>query len=222
MISADRQEKERADARNALEEYVYELRGKLFQDGDLAAFVVENDRLSIVNQLDAMESWLYEEEGEECHRQVYQDKLTALKSQGEPIQMRRLEFDLRPQVLEQLAGSLQLATKALNQIRSNDPKYAHLTDEDINKVAQAIDKTHNWLEDTRTKLGSAPKYLQPPVTVNDIRVEKQNLESTIVPIINKPAPKPPTPPKEEKEAGDNKTGEKETSQNSTDEKMDVE
>ena len=44
MIANDRKEKERADARNALEEYVYELRGKLGSDDELGMFVVPDDR----------------------------------------------------------------------------------------------------------------------------------------------------------------------------------
>lgn len=69
FITADRQEKERVDARNALEEYVYELRGKLSSEDDLATFVTDSDRSTLVNQLDEMENWLYED-GEECNRQV--------------------------------------------------------------------------------------------------------------------------------------------------------
>ncbi|XP_044735418.1 heat shock 70 kDa protein 4 isoform X2 [Chrysoperla carnea] len=229
MISADRQEKERADARNALEEYVYELRGKLSSDGELSAFVTESDRVNLVNQLDAMENWLYEEEGEDCNRQIYHDKLQSLKTQGEPIQVRRLEYDLRPQVIEQLAASLQISSKALNQIRARDPKYAHLNDDDVNKIAQAIEKTHNWLEDVRSKLSNAPKHLPPPVYVSEIRQEKQSLESTISPILNKPPPKPATPPKDDKEGGDNNQSADQqanqdhtNSQNNADEKMDVE
>jgi heat shock protein len=78
MVASDRQEKERIDARNALEEYVYELRGKLCSEEELATFVNENDRNSLCHQLDGMENWLYEE-GEDCNRQVYVDKLNLLK-----------------------------------------------------------------------------------------------------------------------------------------------
>lgn len=76
MMAADRQEKDRVDARNSLEEYVYELRGKLSEE--LSAYVVEKDRSSLVEQLDQMENWLYEE-GEECVKQVYMDKLGSLR-----------------------------------------------------------------------------------------------------------------------------------------------
>lgn len=69
MQAQDRQEKERADARNALEEYVYELRGKLSEGETLHDFVAEDQRHKLVNQLDALEQWLYDE-GEDQNRQV--------------------------------------------------------------------------------------------------------------------------------------------------------
>jgi len=78
MVASDRQEKDRVDARNALEEYVYDLRGKLSSEDELATFVNENDGNSIFHHLDDMEKWLYEE-GEDCKRQIYVDKLGLLK-----------------------------------------------------------------------------------------------------------------------------------------------
>jgi heat shock protein len=78
MIASDRQEKERIDARNALEEYVYELRGKLSSEEELATFVNESDRDSLCYQLHNIEKWLYEE-GEDCNRQLYVEELNKLK-----------------------------------------------------------------------------------------------------------------------------------------------
>lgn len=69
MIASDKQEKERADSRNALEEYVYELRGKMQSEDDLGPYILESDRDIIVRQLDDMETWLYED-GEDCNKQV--------------------------------------------------------------------------------------------------------------------------------------------------------
>ncbi|KAK4886192.1 hypothetical protein RN001_002463 [Aquatica leii] len=215
MIAADRQEKERADARNALEEYVYELRGKLTSEDDLATFVLESDRDNLVRQLDDMENWLYEE-GEDCNRQVYQDKLTELKNKGEPIQVRRLEFDLRPTIIEEFCRTLQLTDKIVHQFRAKDPKYAHITEEDMKKVDHAISQNLKWLEQIRSQLNSTPKYLPPPITIAQIRQERSNFENTVSPIINKPAPKPESPPKDakenEKEGGDN-TEQKQANEN---------
>ena len=78
MVASDRQEKDRVDARNALEEYVYDLRGKLSSEDELAKFVNENECNSLFHHLDNMEKWLYEE-GEDCNRQIYVEKLSLLK-----------------------------------------------------------------------------------------------------------------------------------------------
>lgn len=78
MIAEDRQEKERVDARNALEEYVYDLRAKLSEEDQLATFITEPDKESLCRTLDETENWLYEE-GEECQRNIYSDRLTRLR-----------------------------------------------------------------------------------------------------------------------------------------------
>lgn len=46
--------------------------------------------------------------------QVYSDKLTELKTEGEPIKQRRLEFELRPGALDDFALAIQLANKAVD------------------------------------------------------------------------------------------------------------
>jgi len=225
MIAADRQEKERADARNALEEYVYELRGKLSSDEDLALFLLENDRSELITQLDNMENWLYEE-GEDCTRQVYQDKLQVLKAKGEPIQMRKIEYELRPTIVESFQQSLQLGMKAMEQLRNNNEKYAHLSQDDRRKVEQAVNTSYQWLEQARQNLANVPKHHTPPITVAQIRQEKANYENTVNPILTKAPPKAPSPPREEaknqqqKQNSEQQKSEEEINHDNAQEKMD--
>ncbi|XP_045459661.1 97 kDa heat shock protein [Melitaea cinxia] len=201
MQAQDRQEKERADARNALEEYVYELRGKLSEGEVLHDFIAEDQRQKLVNQLDALEQWLYDE-GEDQNRQVYSDKLGELRTEGEPIKQRRLEFELRPGALDDFALAIQLTNKAIDLYRSGDAKYAHLSEADIQKVAEASKNALSWLESARQTLAHAPRHLPPPHTTHQIRQERQNLENIVNPILNKPKPKEKTPPPANPTAGD--------------------
>ncbi|XP_012287319.1 97 kDa heat shock protein isoform X2 [Orussus abietinus] len=199
MIEEDRQEKERVDARNALEEYVYDLRAKLSAKDQLATFVTEADRENLFRILDETETWLYEE-GEECQRNVYTERLSHLKAQGEPIKERKIEFEGRNQALEELASSLQLAKKGLDQVkasRGKDDKYSHLTDEELKTVEKAIQEKWTWLEEKRILFARVSRTEQPPETVAQIRSEKNSLNNIVLPILNKPKPKP-EPPKEDK------------------------
>ncbi|XP_047360287.1 97 kDa heat shock protein isoform X1 [Vespa velutina] len=235
MIAEDRQENERIDARNALEEYVYDLRSKLTDDYQLATFVTEGDKDSLSRTLDETEIWLYEE-GEDCQRQIYIDRLTRLKAQGEPIKERRREFEGRGHALDDLAGALQLAKKGIDNIKASfgkDDKYSHLTDDEIKKVEKAVQEKWAWLEEKRVVLAGTPRTQQPPVTVSQIRSEKQALDNIVLPVLNKPKPKV-EPPKEEKPKDKTANDQKSTNQNSEgdahqnnqpqteEEKMDVE
>uniref|UniRef100_A0A665UMZ3 Heat shock 70 kDa protein 4-like n=1 Tax=Echeneis naucrates TaxID=173247 RepID=A0A665UMZ3_ECHNA len=74
MIMQDKLEKERNDAKNNVEEYVYDMRDKLH--GVLEKF--ERDAFSL--KLEDTENWLYED-GEDQQKQVYIDKLAELKDE---------------------------------------------------------------------------------------------------------------------------------------------
>ena len=71
-----RVEKERADAKNSLEEYIYAMRDKLY--GELEKYVEEGQRDEFSVQLEDGESWLYGD-GEDLQKQAYIDKLEGFK-----------------------------------------------------------------------------------------------------------------------------------------------
>uniref|UniRef100_A0A8C7TYB9 Heat shock protein 4 like n=1 Tax=Oncorhynchus mykiss TaxID=8022 RepID=A0A8C7TYB9_ONCMY len=78
MIVQDKLEKERNDAKNAVEEYVYDLRDKLC--GIYEKYTTEEDSNRLTLMLEDTENWLYEE-GEDQDKQVYVDKLEDLKDE---------------------------------------------------------------------------------------------------------------------------------------------
>lgn len=86
--------------------------------------------------------------------------------------------------------------------RSKDPKYAHLTQEDLKEVEKAYSHAYQWLEQARANSVNAPKHLPPPVTVAQIRQEKSSFENVVNAVVNKPPPKTSSPPKDEKPSGD--------------------
>ncbi|CAK1551751.1 unnamed protein product [Leptosia nina] len=221
MQAQDRQEKERADARNALEEYVYELRGKLSDGEVLHDFIAEDQRSRLVAHLDSLEQWLYDE-GEDQNRQVYSDKLAELRTEGEPIKQRRLEFELRPGALDDFALSIQLTNKAVDQYRAGEERYEHLTEAEIGKVCEASKNALNWLENARQALAHAPLHQPPPHTTHQIRQERQSFENIVNPILNKPKPKEKTPPPASNTAGDGQAAPAQDQPPASQEQMDVE
>uniref|UniRef100_U5EM97 Putative heat shock 70 kDa protein 4 n=1 Tax=Corethrella appendiculata TaxID=1370023 RepID=U5EM97_9DIPT len=193
MISNDRREKERVDARNALEEFIYDMRGKIQEGGELADYVSENDREQICQQLEDLENWIYED-GENCEREVYKTKLNELQTKTDPIKQRYYEYEGLPQAFNDLGHAINMAFKAVEQYRAGEPKYEHLTEAEMINITETADKTRKWYEDSRGKLAGLSKTHDPPIKIADIRHEWQTLTTCTNSVINRPKPKPPTPP----------------------------
>jgi heat shock protein 4 len=77
MIQSDKLIVDTEYAKNALEEYVYDVRGKL--EDRWAEFVKEGDKEVLMKGLNENEEWLYSEEGEEAGKSMYKERLDALK-----------------------------------------------------------------------------------------------------------------------------------------------
>lgn len=193
MIENDEKEKQRVDARNALEESVYDLREKFSEEGSLAQYMEATSRLSLTQQLNDLENWLYEE-GEDCDCEIYRGKLTELHSQTEPVKSRSLEYEQQPNAFTELGHAIQMARKSVAEFRSNNPKYDHITETEILNISEAADRAQKWLEDNSGKLQKSPRTVDPAVRVADIRHELQTLTACLNSVLNRPKPKPPTPP----------------------------
>uniref|UniRef100_A0A672QWG2 Heat shock protein 4a n=1 Tax=Sinocyclocheilus grahami TaxID=75366 RepID=A0A672QWG2_SINGR len=159
MIMQDKLEKERNDAKNYVEEYVYEMRDKLH--GVLENFVSEADRDSFSLKLEDTENWLYEE-GEDQQKQVYIDKLVELKKLGEPIQKRYTEAEERPKALDELGRQIQQYTKVVEAYKAKDELYDHLDELEMMKVDKQVNETMTWMNN-KMNLQSKQGLSQDPV-----------------------------------------------------------
>ncbi|GFN85022.1 heat shock protein 105 kda, partial [Plakobranchus ocellatus] len=197
MVMQDRLEKERADAKNAVEEYVYEMRDKLYNAYE--KFILEDDRSSFSLKLEDTENWLYED-GEDQNKQVYIDKLAELKGIGQPIADRYREAQEWPVVRDEFGSTIQQIRKFLDLWRQKDEKYNHIEKSDVDKVEKILTEKSNWFGNRITQMAALKPHENPVVLASQVRNEKQNLENVCLPIMNKPKPKE-EPPKEEKKDG---------------------
>lgn len=76
--SVDNQERDRIDSKNALEEFVLNIRGRVNDSDDLEPYIEPNVRDELVQLADSTENWLYDE-GEDCKKNEYVEKLQKLQ-----------------------------------------------------------------------------------------------------------------------------------------------
>uniref|UniRef100_A0A8C1ULQ0 Heat shock protein 4a n=1 Tax=Cyprinus carpio TaxID=7962 RepID=A0A8C1ULQ0_CYPCA len=199
MIMQDKLEKERNDAKNYVEEYVYEMRDKLH--GVLENFVSEADRDSFSLKLEDTENWLYEE-GEDQQKQVYIDKLAELKKLGEPILNRYMEAEERPKALDELGRQIQQYMKVVEAYKAKDELYDHLDELEMTKVEKQVNETMTWMNNNMNLQSKQSLSQDPVVKAQEIQAKTKELYSACNHIVTKPKPKV-EPPKEETPAEQN-------------------
>ncbi|KAK5864935.1 hypothetical protein PBY51_016135 [Eleginops maclovinus] len=186
MIMQDKLEKERNDAKNYVEEYVYEMRDKLH--GILEKFVSESDRDALSIKLEDTENWLYED-GEDQSKQVYIDKLNELKKLGQPIQERYTEAEVRPKAFEELGKQIQQYMKFVEACKMKEEQYDHIDDANVQKVDKMASEAMMWMNSAMNQQSKQNLTVDPAVKVKDIQAKIRELFSTCNPIVTKPKPR---------------------------------
>ncbi|XP_070402855.1 heat shock 70 kDa protein 4L isoform X2 [Nothobranchius furzeri] len=191
MISQDKLVKEVNDAKNAVEEYVYDLREKLC--GIYQKYISKEDSIRLTLMLDDTENWLYED-GEDQPKQVYEEKLDALKRFVQPIQERHRETENRPRAFEELGKKLQLYMKFVDSYKKKDESFVHLNPEDVSTVEKCVTESMAWMNNKMNAQSKLAITQDPVVKVADIIAKIQELEGVCDPVINKPKPTVEEPP----------------------------
>ncbi|KRY00203.1 Heat shock 70 kDa protein 4L [Trichinella pseudospiralis] len=217
----DRGEREREDAKNSLEEYVYDMRDKL--SGILQPYIIGQDASRLRKLLEDTEVWLYED-GEEQPKGVYQQKLTEMKDLSDPVVERYNEAGQRPHAFEELEHNLQMARKMYEAYLSKEEQFSHWEEKEADNLIKAIEATQKWLDDNINAQNRRALTDPPVVFVSQIIAEKERFDSLISPIVNKPKPKKdnPPPPESQKSTTTNKNDPNLPNQNTPPEEMDVE
>ncbi|XP_045044045.2 heat shock protein 105 kDa isoform X2 [Desmodus rotundus] len=200
MIMQDKLEKERNDAKNAVEEYVYEFRDKLC--GPYEKFICEQDHQNFLRLLTETEDWLYEE-GEDQAKQAYVDKLEELMKIGTPIKVRFQEAEERPKMFEELGQRLQHYAKIAADFRNNDEKYNHIDESEMKKVEKSVNEVMEWMNNVMNAQAAKSLDQDPVVRSQEIKAKIKELNNTCEPVVTQPKPKIESPKLERTPNGPN-------------------
>ncbi|KAJ7678243.1 heat shock protein 70 family [Mycena polygramma] len=189
MHAADKLVMDTEDRKNALEEYVYDMRAKL--DERYLPFVQPEEKSKLLVALQEAEEWLYTEEGEDATKSAYVSRLDALKVLGDPVSFRYYESEARQNAISQLRETLN---NYMSQATSGDEKYSHIDEKDKQSVVEKVATVQKWLEDQIVRQAESPKNVEPVLKTADIGKKRDEVIYFATPILTKPKPKPPVIP----------------------------
>ncbi|KAK4055022.1 adenyl-nucleotide exchange factor sse1 [Microbotryomycetes sp. JL221] len=184
MHASDKLVLETEERKNALEEYVYDVRDKLEGAWKKFAAKEEDEQLRKL-ALDA-EDWLYTEEGEDASKSAYVEKLDGLKAIGEAISLRYRETDERPRAAAQLR---EVIADYLGKAQSGDEAYSHIPEKDLQTVIESCANAEAWLGNKLYSQQEKPLNVKPVITCAEIRAKVDEVRNVCVPIMTRPKPK---------------------------------
>ncbi|KAH9949083.1 heat shock protein 70 [Amylocystis lapponica] len=186
MHAADKLVMDTEDRKNALEEYVYDTRGRL--DERYAPYVQQPEKEKLLAALQEAEDWLYTEEGEDATKSAYVSRLDALKVLGDPITFRYKEAEERLKVVSQLRETLNTY---LGQATSGEERFSHIDEKDKQAIVEKCATISKWLEDQIIRQTERPKNVDPVLTSAEVMKKRDEIIYFATPILTKPKPKPP-------------------------------
>lgn len=190
MIASDKLIADTLAAKNQLEEFVYDMRGKL--EGAYAGFMEDAPRQAFLQELSKTEEWLYDE-GETATKSVFIERLAALKKVSQPVVERFQESEARPKAVADLEA---LVAQVREAATSDSEKYSHIEPADKAKVVEAAVAKEAWLKAQLEAQAKLAAWQAPAVRASQINAERLALQTLATSILNKPKPQPPaaTPP----------------------------
>jgi len=195
--------KERDEARNNLESYVYSMRDTLDQE-EYTEYMNEQFKATLLEQLEATEEWLYTEEGFDSEKKIFAKRLTALNKEGTSLQMRKDEWEGRVEVVADLRVQIAVYTRKAD---TESEATAHWTSEDRKTLRDACVAAEQFVSTTVAALDAMSKHEDPTTTCAQIREVTQKLHKDCRPVVTKkaPAPKVEEPVAEKAEGAEEKT-----------------
>ncbi|CED83194.1 heat shock protein [Phaffia rhodozyma] len=192
MGASDKLVIETEERKNALEEYVYDMRGKL--EDRYAAYVQAEEKEKLLSMLQDAEDWLYTEEGEDATKSAYVAKLDTVKAVGNPVALRYTESEARPKAASALR---EVTNDFLQKAQSGDEKYAHIDAKDIEAVIEKNALAASWLDNNMAKQAERAKNVNPAMTSEEILKRRDEVMYFSAGILNRPKPRTTVPPKTE-------------------------
>lgn len=168
-----------------------------------------------------MSEWL-DDEGFDAEAEIYEDKLTQVKTLTGPLYRRVKEHEERPEALAALKAMINGSTHFLNSIvtatkeKLEKDGEAMFTQVEMDTLEKVIKETEEWKKSMEEEQAKLPLSEPPKLTIKLITEKMAALDREVKYLVNKakfwkPKKVPKKPSNETKEGSENKTKTEESS-----------
>jgi hypothetical protein len=195
MDAEDAARRDREEALNNLEAYIYSSKDFLTND-DVIEVTTEEQRETFTAKLDEAEEWMYDS-GSDAKTDEFRSKLKALKDLRTPIALRRDELEKRPTAAKSLREGLTSMKDLIESMKPNMtlPEEPLWTEEDVKGAFKVIADIEKWLTEKEEAQSKLEKHVTPVFTSQDVEKKRGELDKEVIKLISKKPKKKPIKPK---------------------------
>jgi heat shock protein 4 len=201
MANNDRVVMETSEARDTLERYVLEMRGRCEDSYDLGPYVQDSEKQPFFDMLMAEDDWLNSDEGFESNKSTYKSKFDACNAVGGKFLKRKYEHQQRPEAVQHVKKMVTFYRTWADNV--TDLKFAHILEDKRQTVRTKCDEIDNFIVTELARQDRTPLNQDPVLTKAILIAKAKELDAVCKPIYNTPIPKPP----EEKKTDETKATE---------------
>ena len=196
LQQADDERRARDSLKNTLESYVFSTRSKIREhEEDLEKVSTDEEREKIMEDLEGIEDWLYEdgeEGGANAPIDAYKEKRKKMDERVNALFFRHAELEERPKAVETARIILEAAKyKATGWITER----TQISEDDRSKVMKMIEDIGKWLDEKEKKQENVETTDTPAFTSSDVKTQIRPLQRLMGRMLAKKVPEPVDPNK---------------------------
>merc|ERR1712146_755470 len=196
LQQADDERRARDSLKNALESYVFSTRSKIREhEEDLEKVSTDEEREKIMEDLEGIEDWLYEdgeEGGANAPVDAYKEKRKKMDERVNAIFFRHAELEARPKAVETARIILEAAKHKTSAWITERPQ---VSEDDRKQVLKMIGDIGNWLDEKEKKQEDLEKTAAPAFTSSDVKSQMRPLNRLMGRMLAKKVDEPVDPTK---------------------------
>jgi len=189
---ADKERREKEEAKNALESFLYGTREKMYEDNFIEAST-EAEREALSEKLSEFGDWLYDD-GENAATKEYKTRLSQLEDLRDKIVRRLQESENRPVYVPIFKEILANYTSEIQKLANE----REIDEGDVKEFLELVSGSLDWITEKDAEQSSKSLNEDPAFTIEDITTRGTAISSEYKKLSRKPKRKP-IKPKEAKE-----------------------
>merc|ERR1712196_380233 len=179
--------KEKQEAKNTLESYALQARGRVLEsEEEVDTVATPEQKQEVLTLIEETEEWLYGD-GDDAEAGQYYDKERGISVLLDAIFLRVTEKEKRPKAVEDAKSRLAAAEALVLKWEKDKP---HITETERGDVTAKVEKIRGWLDEKEAAQAEVAATEPPAFVSRDVEAQLQPLSKLVDRLNRKPKPAP--------------------------------